>query len=63
MKRTFLITDRLNIYEVTVQGITILRILKIYNDSGLEREVCFANLPEDVQEQVLGKIRNDDEET
>ena len=62
MKRTFIITDRLNLYEVTVQGIVILQIIKIYNDSGLKREVHFANLPEDVQEQVLLKIRGDDEE-
>ena len=57
MKRTFVITDHSNVYEVIIEGITILQVIKYYLDSPLQREVHFNNLTEEVQELIIDKIK------
>jgi len=57
MKQTFNIPNHDCVYEVTLDNLTILRIVKDYLDSPLQREVKYENLPEDIQEVIGERIR------
>jgi hypothetical protein len=55
---TFCVTDRTNVYDVTVYNSTITKVVKFFPDSGIERELHFDELTPNVQDLIITKMQN-----
>ena len=45
-------------YEILVEGFKIVRVCKLYSDSGIIRDVTFDSLSEALQDHVLAQLGN-----
>lgn len=65
MKTVLMVPFRSDTYQVTVAGNRIIHVIKIHEDSGIERQVTFDTLPPLVQDLIIHAIyeRNDVEDT
>ena len=61
MNQTFTIYDQEVAYEVTHRGLTIIAVKKLYFASPIVREIHFNNLPNEVQEQIIDRIKGDED--
>jgi hypothetical protein len=49
-------------YEVLVDGSRILRIHKLFADSGLIKQVQFEDLPDGIKDQIINEMDSNDYE-
>ena len=61
MKHLISIPYRNALYRCTVDASLITSIIMVFEDSGIHRDVRFDDLPEVVKDQLLNRIRHDNE--
>ena len=59
--KSFLIYDDTDIYEIVHDSVMIIRILKYDNVLQKQSSLYFAQMPENVQEQVLAWMQENNE--
>jgi hypothetical protein len=58
MKKTILISDHDSTYEVTISQPSVLRVRKCMEDSGINFDIDFDELPSRVQEKINDEVKD-----